>query len=60
MSRTAVRPRRSFAQDVVNLTWFAARDQTGFSPTQVEAFNAAAAPAMNSRAIRVDLASDPM
>jgi multiple sugar transport system substrate-binding protein len=27
------------AQDAVTVTWFAARDTTGFTPTQVEAFN---------------------
>ena len=38
---SATRPRRTFAQEPVTLNWFASRDQTGFTPTQVDAFNAA-------------------
>jgi multiple sugar transport system substrate-binding protein len=37
----AARPRRTSAQDVVTITWFAGRDTTGYTPKQVEAFNAA-------------------
>ena len=37
----AARSRRAAAQDVVTITWFASRDTTGYTPKQVEAFNAA-------------------
>jgi multiple sugar transport system substrate-binding protein len=35
-----IRTARAAAQDAVKVTWFAGRDTTGFTPTQVEAFNA--------------------
>lgn len=35
-----IRTSRAAAQDAVTVTWFAARDTTGFTPQQVEAFNA--------------------
>jgi multiple sugar transport system substrate-binding protein len=35
-----IRTSRASAQDAVTVTWFAGRDTTGFTPTQVEAFNA--------------------
>jgi multiple sugar transport system substrate-binding protein len=35
-----IRTSRVAAQDATTVTWFAGRDTTGFTPTQVEAFNA--------------------
>lgn len=35
-----IRTSRAAAQDAVTVTWFAGRDTTGYTPQQVEAFNA--------------------
>jgi hypothetical protein len=34
-----IRTSRAAAQDATTVTWFAGRDTTGYTPTQVEAFN---------------------
>ncbi len=40
LAATAKTPRRAAGQDVITLNWFAARDTSGYTPQQVDAFNA--------------------
>ena len=44
-----IRTSRAAAQDATTVTWFAGRDTSGYTPTQVEAFNAESDPAKRAK-----------